>query len=72
MEVKTPIKAIRAKCLDRCCDSFQEVKRCPITDCPLYPYRLVHRPKKEDLNAVADNSSDESISPENKEKPTSE
>ena len=72
MEVKTPIKAIRAKCLDCCCDSFQEVKLCPITDCPLYPYRLGHRPKKEDLNAVADNSSDESISPENKEKPTSE
>lgn len=72
MEVKTPIKAIRAKRLDCCCDSFQEVKQCPITDCPLYPYRLGHRPKKEDMDAVADNSSDESIIPENKEKPTSE
>ncbi len=70
MEVKTPIKSIRAKCLNCCCDSFQEVKLCPITDCPLYPYRLGHHPKKEDLNAVADSSSDESISPEDKAKPT--
>lgn len=40
----TPIKAIRAKCLDCSCGSSDEVKLCPITSCPLYPYRLGHNP----------------------------
>ena len=41
----TPMKAIRAKCLDCCCDSFIEVRLCTIEKCPLYPYRMGHRPK---------------------------
>lgn len=40
----TPVKAIRAKCLDCCCGSFKEVKSCPCTDCPLYAYRLGKNP----------------------------
>lgn len=36
----TPIKAIRAKCLDCCCGSNDEVRLCPITDCPLHIYRM--------------------------------
>ena len=36
----TRSKAIRAKCLDCCCDNSAEVKLCPVTDCPLYNYRL--------------------------------
>lgn len=40
----TPLKAIRAKCLDCSCGSYTEVKECPITDCPLYPFRLGHNP----------------------------
>lgn len=46
IKVLTPIKAIRAKCLD--CSNLQwsEVKRCPVVGCPLYPYRLGKRPKK--------------------------
>jgi len=40
----TPVKAIRAKCLDCCCGSFKEVKACPCTDCPLYVYRLGKNP----------------------------
>ena len=40
----TPIKAIRAKCLDCCCGNQNEVKLCPINDCPLYPYRLGKNP----------------------------
>lgn len=43
----TPIKAIRKKCLDCCCGSFTEVKLCTISKCPLYPYRMGHRPKDE-------------------------
>lgn len=41
----TPIKAIRAKCLDCCCDSRSEVRLCSIEKCPLHPYRMGHRPK---------------------------
>lgn len=39
----TPIKAIRAKCLD-CCESAYEVRQCPVEDCPLYMYRLGKNP----------------------------
>ena len=46
LKVITPMKAIRAKCLDCCCGSFQEVKECPVKSCGLWPYRLGHRPKK--------------------------
>jgi hypothetical protein len=40
LKVKTPIKAIRAKCLDCSGESSHEAKLCPITACPIYPYRL--------------------------------
>jgi len=42
----TPIKAIRAWCLD--CSGFQpkEVRLCPHTDCPLYPYRFGKNPNR--------------------------
>ncbi|MDD6490199.1 MAG: hypothetical protein PUG48_10405 [Clostridia bacterium] len=42
----TPIKAIRAKCLDCCCWDRKEVKLCTATNCPLYAYREGHRPKE--------------------------
>ena len=45
MEVLTPIKAIRAKCLDCSCGMAKEVRLCPIKDCPLWPYRMGKRPK---------------------------
>lgn len=40
----TPIKAIRAKCLDCCCNQRAEVRRCQIDDCSLWPYRMGRRP----------------------------
>lgn len=40
----TPIKAIRAKCLDCCCGSAKEVGLCPIPDCSLHPYRFGKNP----------------------------
>lgn len=40
----TPMKAIRAKCLDCCCGSTYEVKLCTATQCPLYEYRSGHNP----------------------------
>ncbi len=42
----TPMKAIRAKCVDCCCGNRAEVKACPARDCPLYYYRMGHRPPK--------------------------
>ena len=42
----TPIKAIKAKCLDCCCGQREEVKLCPVTDCPLWNFRLGKNPNR--------------------------
>ena len=47
--MKTPIKAIRAKCIDCCCGQLQEIRCCAVKNCPLYPYRMGRRPKDEEL-----------------------
>ena len=39
------LPAIRAKCLDCCCGSATEVRKCTIKDCPLWPLRFGHYPK---------------------------
>ena len=44
-----PIKAIRAMCIDCCAGLPKEVRLCSIEKCPLYPYRMGHRPKDSDL-----------------------
>ena len=41
----TPLKAIRAKCLDCSAGNAKEVRECPITDCDLYQYRFGKNPK---------------------------
>lgn len=48
MEHLTPIKAIRAKCIDCSGSQTKEVKACPVKKCPLYPYRMGRRPKNDD------------------------
>lgn len=40
----TPLKAIRAKCLECCCGQTAEVRACRIVACVLHPYRMGHRP----------------------------
>lgn len=40
----TPMKAIRAKCLDCCCGQYKEVELRPCKDCSLYPYRFGKNP----------------------------
>ena len=42
--ITSPIKAIRAKCLDCSCNQINEVKLCPIENCPLYPFRMGKNP----------------------------
>ncbi len=54
----TPIQTIRAKCLDCSNQQYKEVRLCPITYCPNYPYRMGKRPTKADLDTYL-NSSDE-------------
>lgn len=51
----SPMKAIRAKCLDCCCNQPNEVRLCPIDGCPLYQYRFGHNPriKREKLEGDA-------------------
>jgi len=44
MKKLTPIKAIRAKCLDCSGGSSKEVRLCPAEGCPLWPYRFGKRP----------------------------
>ncbi len=46
----TPMKAISRKCIDCSCGSSNEVKLCPVKNCPLYDYRFgkdPHRKKVE-------------------------
>ena len=57
----TPIKSIRAKCLDCCVGQTKEVRLCPSTDCALYPYRMGHRPKADKNNELSNDSEDKEI-----------
>jgi len=43
--VLTPIKAIRKKCLE-CGGRPSEVRRCEISDCPLFIYRFGKNPNR--------------------------
>lgn len=42
--LQSPVKAIRAKCLDCCYDSANEVKLCAAENCPLHPFRFGKNP----------------------------
>lgn len=52
----TPLKAIRAKCLDCVCENAQEVRLCPSTGCPLYPYRMGHNPNRKGIGGFKDSA----------------
>lgn len=43
----TPMRAIRAKCLDCVAQQPAEVRLCIDEKCPLWPYRMGHRPKND-------------------------
>ena len=61
LEQWRPMKAIRAKCLDCSCGSFDEVRNCQVTSCPLYEYRFgtKKRSKFADYATQADINSEE-------------
>ena len=39
-KITSPLKAIKAKCLDCCCGQANEVKLCTCKDCPLFEFRF--------------------------------
>jgi len=41
---KNPLKALRARCLDCCCGSASEVRKCVSFDCPSWPFRMGKNP----------------------------
>lgn len=43
---RTPLKAIRTKCLDCSCWQPKEVRLCAHIDCSLYPYRFGKNPAR--------------------------
>lgn len=45
----TPLKSIRAKCLDCCGGQTSEVRYCQVNDCPLFTYRFGHNPKRKGI-----------------------
>jgi hypothetical protein len=49
-ESMTPMAAIRAKCLDCCAGSAQEVRYCVATSCPSWPYRMGSNPFRAPLS----------------------
>jgi len=49
MKKLTPLRAIRAKCLDCSAGNPYEVRVCEMTDCPLYPYRFGHNPARKGI-----------------------
>lgn len=42
----SPIRAIRAKCLECSNGSSNEVKLCPVKSCPLHSFRFGHNPNR--------------------------
>jgi len=47
--MKSPLKAIRQKCLDCAGGKPSEVRKCVSDDCPLYPYRMGHNPARKGI-----------------------
>lgn len=47
MRADTPMRAIRAKCLDCVNGQIYEINKCHIEKCPLWKYRTGHRPKND-------------------------
>ena len=42
----SPLRAIKKYCIECGDGTLAEVRRCPVEKCPLYPYRMGHKPKE--------------------------
>jgi hypothetical protein len=49
-EAMTPLKVIRARCLDCCAGSAAEVRTCTAVHCPSWPYRMATSPWRKELS----------------------
>ena len=45
--ITNPVKAIRAYCMECSCGQTSEVSACPVTKCPLYPFRFGKNPYRQ-------------------------
>ena len=45
-KILTPLRAIRAKCIDCSAGSAKEVRECMMLDCPLYAFRMGKSPNR--------------------------
>ena len=52
-------KAIRLKCLDCCCGSALEVRRCESRKCPLWRFRMGRESQEENGTGAADSENSE-------------
>jgi hypothetical protein len=52
---KNPLKAIRARCLDCCCDLPGEVRKCVAVECPSWPFRMGTNPFRKKRRLSAEN-----------------
>lgn len=68
MQRMTPIKSIRAKCLDCCCGQTQEVRLCPSQNCALWLYRMGKRPATPGPSRTEENHELSAVFPEKNEK----
>ena len=55
MERISRSKAIRLKCLDCCAGQSAEVRKCPVTNCSLWRYRMGHE-ENDELKPIRKNS----------------
>ena len=54
MERVSRAKAIRLKCIDCCGNQIAEVRKCPVTSCPLWRYRMGREIKDENCDDFED------------------
>jgi len=45
----TPVKSIRLKCIICSAGQLKEVRLCPDTECPLFPYRFGKNPNRKGI-----------------------
>lgn len=51
-KIYTPLKAIRARCVDCTGRYYSEITNCDIDDCPLWPYRMGEKPEGSCLKVI--------------------
>ncbi len=51
-KIPNPIKVINHKCLKCVCGSSNEIHKCHMSDCPLWPFRFGRLPQQEDIVVI--------------------